>query len=1041
MRWLPLSMAHVDFPPGQEESLVLDDHCRSPAKTMMHQPLALTSVIVLAMLANAVAQESTGDGERFFFERIEPLLKSHCLECHSHAAKTMEGSLTLDSRGGWAEGGARGPAIIAGKPEESLLIKAVRRTDAKLQMPPDEKLDAADIELLVEWIRRGAPDPRTTEPDTSDPLDWWSLHPLKRPPLPLPEPNQHDGEGGNEIDAFVQSRLQAERLSPLPKADRRTLIRRLYDDLHGLPPTPEAVEAFVADPDPMAYEKLVDRLLESPHYGERWARHWLDCVHFADSHGCEHDVFRANAWRYRDYVIASLNNDTPWARFIREQLAADRFYPQEPQLTAALGFIAAGPLELSRAGTAPVTFDYLDRDDMVTQTMAAFASTTANCARCHDHKFDPITQEDYYSLQAVFAGVGKGDVEFDASPSILSSRHRWNELLTATTTDDRSKLLAPEYVDVVARWEEKRAKNPVVWELLAPATFLSSDGALLKRLEDNSLLASGVLPDKDTYTITTSSSLSKLTALRLDVLADDSLPMKGPGRAGNGNLTLSKFEAFLFEADADMPTRLKIRRATADWNQPHWTISHALDGDVKTGWGIFPQVGQSHHAVFELEEPVEVKASSQIVVQLVQRFKDGHVIGRLKLSATDAPGELAAALPEAADAALKQPRDQRSEDQQAAIAAYSLRLHAQEQLARLPARVSVYAVSTSFSQGKKLAAPLTPKVVHVLRRGDIEQPGDVATPGAVSAIASLPGRFAVADPSDEASRRAALADWLAARDNPLTWRSIVNRVWSYHFGRGLCDTPNDFGRMGGTPSHPELLDWLAVWFRDDAGGSLKQLHRLILLSSAYQRKSSMSAALPSDSRLRDPRAVDAENRFLWRANRRQLDAESFRDAVLQISGRIDWAMGGPGIQQFTQAKGAQLTPTLDYDAFDWNHPTAARRSIYRVVWRGIADPFMEALDFPDLGLLSPKRGSSVSPLQALTVFNNDFVLHHSQLLAARLEASHATLDEQVAEACRLIFLRDPADKENASLVAYAQQHGLAATCRVLFNSNEFVFVD
>jgi hypothetical protein len=336
---------------------------------------------------------------------------------------------------------------------------------------------------------------------------------------------------------------------------------------------------------------------------------------------------------------------------------------------------------------------------------------------------------------------------------------------------------------------------------------------------------------------------------------------------------------------------------------------------------------------------------------------------------------------------------------------------------------------------------MAPKVVHVLRRGEIDKPGEVAAPGALSAITALQGRFALDDPHDEAARRVALADWLASPDNPLTWRSVVNRVWSHHFGRGLCDTPDDFGRMGGTPSHAELLDWLAVWFRDDAKGSLRQLHRLILLSATYQRQSLPSTAAPLDSTRRDPETIDAENRLLWRMNRRRLDAESYRDAVLQISCRIDLTMGGPGVQQFKQLEGSQLTPKLDYDAFDWNDPTAARRSIYRVAWRGIADPFMESLDFPDLGMLAPKRSFSVSALQSLTVFNNDFVLHHSQLLAETLKANRATADEQITQACRLIFLREPSTNEQAILVAYTNQHGLAATCRVLLNSNEFLFVD
>ncbi len=1009
--------------------------------------VALAMSLPLDVSAEESATSLNDDELRFFAEQVEPLLKSKCFDCHSHASGEMGGGLTLDSRSGWVEGGEHGPAIVPGKPEESLLIKAVRREDSKLQMPPDEKLSAAEISLLTEWVKRGAPDPRITRPvlkHDDDATDWWSLQPLER--VPVPEVALAKERPGNAIDAFVERRLLDKGITPAPRAERRTLIRRLYLDLHGLPPTPEAVESFVADADPQAYEKLVDRLLESKHYGERWARHWLDTVHFADSHGCEHDVFRPNAWRYRDYVIGSFNRDTPWGRFIREQLAADRFFLDEPELTPALGFIAAGPLELSRAGTAPVTFDYLDRDDMVTQTMAAFTSTTANCARCHYHKFDPISQEDYYSLQAVFAGVGKGAIEFDADPQVARERRRLNELLAAAKTGDQATLLAKEHAGIVAKWEEEFGQQPATWLPLEPTEFVSSDGSTLKILEDHSILASGVRPEKDTYTITAPSSLTKLSALRLDVLADDSLPLKGPGRQDNGNLHLSEFEAFVVEDGSAERTPLKIKKATADWDQAGWTISHALDANLGTAWGIYPKVGASHYAVFELDEPVLLRASSRLVIVLKQLHGGGHLIGRVKLYATDEPGASANVLPETVLTAVKVARDQRSDDQQAAIAAHALQIYAEHQLAGLPVQASVYAVSSSYSHAAKRASPIAPKIVHVLRRGDIDKPGAVAVPGALSGIAGLSGRFDLADPNDEASRRAALAEWLASSDNPLTWRSIVNRTWAFHFGRGLCDTPNDFGRMGDTPSHPELLDWLAVWFRDDAKGSLKQLHRLILLSSTWQRASVVprsTSAMPEahTDQTADAAAVDSDNRLLWRMNRRRLDAESYRDSILQITGRIDLTMGGPGIQQFTQSKGAQATPKLDYDAFDWSSSEAARRSIYRVVWRGIADPFMESLDFPDLGLLPSKRGESVSALQALSVFNNDFVLHHSQVLATSLETTQPTIDDQIAQACRLIFLRLPRAEESSLLTAYAQKHGLAATCRVLLNSNEFLFVE
>ncbi len=381
---------------------------------------------------------------------------------------------------------------------------------------------------------------------------------------------------------------------------------------------------------------------------------------------------------------------------------------------------------------------------------------------------------------------------------------------------------------------------------------------------------------------------------------------------------------------------------------------------------------------------------------------------------------------------MKMPLQNASSGCSNAVLSFAVKSVAEQRLKALPPQSSVYAASPWYSRSTKLTQPMTPQVVHVLSRGSIDQPGEVASPGSLSAITTLPGRFELSDTQDESHRRAALADWLAARENPLTWRSVVNRVWAKHFGRGICDTLNDFGRMGGEPSHPQLLDWLAVWFRDDAGGSVKELHRLILTSQAYQR----SCQFHKEGEHRDP-----NNRLLWRMNRHSLDAESFRDSLLQISGRIDLTMYGPGVQQFTQSKGAQATPELDYDAFDWTSKVAARRSIYRVVWRGIADPFMESLDFPDLGLLAPKRGHSVSALQALATFNNDFVLHHSETLANKLSAEFSTSGTQIREACRLVYLREPRADEREVLLKYAHKHGLAATCRLLFNSNEFMFVD
>jgi hypothetical protein len=394
----------------------------------------------------------------------------------------------------------------------------------------------------------------------------------------------------------------------------------------------------------------------------------------------------------------------------------------------------------------------------------------------------------------------------------------------------------------------------------------------------------------------------------------------------------------------------------------------------------------------------------------------------------------AVAVPEEVETALAISATERTETQRVVVAAHLLRLAANEALASLPTQSVVYAAATSVAipGGDPLRVVAKPKVVNVLDRGEFLKPGAVAEPGALSALKHLPARFSLKDPDNEGERRAALAEWLADSGNVLTWRSVVNRVWHYHFGHGLCDTPSDLGKMGGVPSHPELIDWLAVWFRDDAKGSLKQLHRLIVTSAAYRQS--------SDSR-DDAAKLDSDNRLLWRQNRQRLDADAVRDFTLAASGALDLTMGGPANKHFKQGPGPQLTPALDYTAYDWSKPGASRRSIYRYVWRGIADPFMEALDFPDLGLLSPVRGFSASSLQSLTLYNNDFVLYHSAAMAKRVEADARTLDAQVTRAVQLVWLRAPTAGEGAEFSEFARERGLAALCRLLLNSNEFLFID
>ncbi|MEZ6040567.1 MAG: PSD1 and planctomycete cytochrome C domain-containing protein [Planctomycetaceae bacterium] len=1000
------------------------------------------TLLFLWLLTACCAEVSSAD-ENTFRVLVLPILQKRCFECHSHSSGSIEGGLALDWKSGWEQGGSRGPAIVPGSPDSSLIMKAVRHTDPNLRMP-EQKLPEDEIAILQDWILKGAFDDRIAKPGNDTKLqEWWSLNPLIRPELPASA-----SKSSNPIDAFVEQRLSADGLDPVPLADRRTLIRRAYFDLTGLPPTFEDVNNFVLDMSSDAWERVVDRLLQSPRYGERWARHWFDTIHFAESHGYEHDIGRDNAWPYRDYVIRSFNDDKSWDRFIREQLAVDAFEPESTHLLPALGFISAGTFDLSTYSTGPVTFDYLDRDDMVTQTMAAFTSTTANCARCHAHKFDPISQEDYYSLQAVFSGVLKGDIAYDTDQQTARERVRLNKLLSAAQAKDPKVLLLPSVQADVAEWIEEHRRG-VDWHPLRLTTFVSSDGATLTRRSRDSnsqvVLASGEAPDVDTYTISGTSDLTSVTAIRLDVYPDSSLPMNGPGRCHNGNLHLSEISVHLFSPGAPEGRRIELAKATADFNQEGWGIHRAIDGDNKTAWGIYPNVGMPHHAVFEFTAPITLAPDSVLTVTLRQLHGGSHLIGAFGISTTDAPAGQVMAIPEEIKSLTQMPAEQRNEEQHLNLSAFIVDGLTQSKLNALPRPSQVYAIGQSvripagngtFQDGR---IP-TPKPVHILRRGDINKPDKEVSPGSLSALTSLPARFESVKSGNESLRRAALADWIAHPENVLTWRSITNRVWHYHFGAGICDTPSDFGRMGGIPTHPELLDWLAIWFRDDAQGSLKHLHRLILTSDAWCRDSSVRAR-PATVGTMAAIDRDSDNRLIWRHHRTRLDADQYKDAVLKVSGSLDLKMFGPSVQHFSQSPGPQATPTLRYSDFDWTAPGAARRSIYRYVWRGIADPFMEALDFPDLGLLAPSRGNSTSSLQALAVYNNSFVLHFSECMARDIAMQFSDPDAQAEEAVNRTWLRPTTAGEKQQFADFISSYGLPAFCRVLLNSNEFLYVD
>lgn len=998
-------------------------------------------LLLLSCLQPMVAVAA--DESDWFRERIEPLLKQHCFECHSHNGK-LSGGLTLDSRSGWQKGGDSGAAVIPSKPDESLLIKAIRHTYADLKMPPEKKLSDAEIKLFEEWVQRGAVDPRVLEPSRKMvSTDWWATKPLSRPQKMLTP--------GREIDELVQARLTAEGLQLATKADRRKLLRRVTFDLWGLPPSVEELHQFEQDVAPNAWEKVIDRLLSSPRYGERFARHWLDIVHFGESHGFGMDLPRHNAWHYRDYLIEAFNNDKPYARFVQEQIAADVLFPQQTELIPALGFLASGPFNQSALveqvdGTECKQIALnLDRDDMLSNMATTFLSITLHCSRCHDHKFDPLTQTDYYRLQSVFAGVVRGDRDFDPQPEISTQRARWQDVRAKLEAKGDLNEVAPEVRDMLLAkmnaWRKNAIEQETQWKTPEVEIKAESAETLVVKQPDGSYRFEGKLAENDTYTVALLPTLETVTGLRLDVLSDDTLPHKGPGRQpSNGNLTVTELKVSAIpSATPDQPRVLKIGRAVADFNQAQWEVSKALDGNPGTGWGIHPQEGRSHAAVFEFAEPVRTNDLARFVIRIEQTSGRSHLIGRLKLALTG--------LPKPADSVPPSPDQRRVFAEQAqnevtgpdsVILWKSVgpRL-VEEFLQALPPKKTVWAIGPQIPALRNYRPPATPYPIHILQRGDVRKPLALVTPGGLQHLSTIPADFVLPTPQ-EGERRAALARWLTDDRNSLTWRSIANRVWRWHFGTGIVPTANDFGRMGGSPSHPELLDWLASDLR--AHGSLKTLHRKILLSETYQQSVTIARSAASDGI--DPASKDADNRLLWRQNRQRLDSEQLRDALLAVSDRLDLTLGGPSVMQFNMKQHDPLrSPVIDYDGFDPDSPASRRRGVYRFLFRNINDPLLESFDAVDPSLSTPQRAETTTPLQALSLFNNRFVLRHCEHLAERLQKSSPEVRDQVRSAYELLFGRLPSDAEIQSVSVYVAQHGLANACRVLVNCNEFLFVD
>ena len=1002
---------------------------------MMTKTVTKIGSTMAALFALAVVIRAEPPRRVIDFEKdVRPILVERCYECHG--PEKHKADLRFDRKVDAMKGNENGAVIIPGKSAESPLIQRVTSSDKSERMPPKDKgpLTASQLETLRAWIDQGAKWP--DYPAIAAERPHWAYQPLKR--VRVPSIRDSHAVVQNPIDAFILAKLDERGLAPSAPADKATWLRRVSFDLIGLPPTPDELRQFLSDRSPNAFEKIVDRLLASPHYGERWAEHWIDVAHFAESHGNDQDRPRPNAWPYRDYLIRSFNSDKPYSRFVAEQVAGDVLFPNDPWATVGLGFLAAGPWdESSLRDINPNTIDnkiarMLDRDDMLTTVMTTFVSATVNCARCHAHKFDPISQQDYYALQAVFAGVDRAERPYDPDPAI----HRKRRLLMSRQEAiekglPEAELLSAEAQARLAEWERTGKQHHAAWIALPPISFAALNGSKAVKQPDGSLLYSGKPPETDVYAISVCVAEPNITAIRLEVLSDPSLPMKGPGRQDNGNLHLSEFRLLLWPGQGLPPIPIAIKRAVADFNQEGWTIAHALDGNAKTAWGIFPEVGRPHSAVFELARPLTVPRGMTLTAELAQLHGGHHLIGRPRLSATTAtdPTHMRP-LPDAIAKLLEIPAATRTQKQRAELARFMLKTQLEDEIASLPPPHLVYAAAHEFKPDGNFKPMPKPQPIFVLRRGDIRSPIEPMGPGTLACLAGLPSRFKLSNPDDEGERRADLARWLIDPNNVLTWRSIVNRVWHYHFGRGIVDTPNDFGHMGSAPTHPELLDWLAIDFRD-SGGSLKRLHKMIVLSATYRQS----------SRIDETRAkIDADNRYLWRMNRDRLDAECIRDAVLLISGKLDRKMGGPSVKQFIQTPGIHVTPNVDYANFNVDDPAMNRRCIYRFLFRTLPDPFMEALDHPDASQQAPVRSVSITAPQALAMLNNKFIIRQCEHLADRLQRESSDPRARIRRLYELALLREPKPHEIDLLAEHAKRFGLPAACRVILNSNEFVFV-
>ncbi|MCA9132286.1 MAG: PSD1 domain-containing protein [Planctomycetales bacterium] len=938
-------------------------------------PMTLGRFLLPRLLAVAfLVPGSTASGQDIdFAAEVWPLLSTHCLDCHG--PEEQAGGLRIDRRGALLRGGDSGqPGIVPGTSGRSHLLQRIRSADASERMPQDAPaLSAEQIDLLSRWVQSGAEWPGQMEA-TANTLssDHWSLQALQTVDVPVEFTGEHP------IDAFIARRLQAAGLSFSPAADAIGLLRRASFDLCGLPPTAEQLARHVSSDGRLDIDPLLDELLASPHYGERWAQHWLDIIRWAETVGFETNLERPHAWPYRDWVIQALNEDKPYDQFVFEQLAGDTLGQD-----AALGFLVAGPANLpgqvGRDEEAMRQARQDELDEVINTVSQALLGLTIGCARCHNHKFDPLLAQDYYAFQAIFAGLSYGD-------------RRWRG-----ETNDAWTREIPGVQRQIAALQEQLDHLQQKYGLRAPLQDMHSE----------------------------SFPAVRAAAIRMEIRAT----------AAGHPASLYEIEAWTTAEEGRAVENVALARNGAVPSASSFALANQtrhfenlVDGSRDRRQAFPWQAAQSGEAWLQ----VDFAQPARIDRIVWDRGGDLPVDYVIQVLSVDPASNTAAGWQTVAHTRNRLPRliDTRAADQieldncspqetRELVAILAQLRQATEELERLSAGPQVYAAS--FDD--------TPPETWLLSRGDPMQPLRRVAP----AIPLILGDLQLAPDEPEVHRRVRLAEHLIHPEQPLTARVMVNRVWQYHFGRGLVTTPSDFGRMGQPPTHPELLDWLARWFIDE-GWSLKKLHRLIMTSRTYQQSSR-----PREAAL----AVDAQGQLWWRFPPRRLEGEAIRDSMLAACGQLNLQRGGPGFDFFDQRGGLSgYTPKETFAA------DGKRRMIYAHKIRMQSIDVFGAFDCPDSGQMRPTRTQSITPLQALGLLNSPFTVHQAQSLAERIAkevseegysaGSPEAIERQVECAFQRVLSRPPTAQESQKMQALVSAHGLAALGRVLFNTSEFV---